>query len=60
MTGEHLLDLDRVDVLAARDDHVLDPVGEEEVALLVDVAAVAGPQPAFGCEHGGRLVRRSK
>jgi hypothetical protein len=46
MLRERLLHLDRVDVLAAADDHVLDPVGEEEVAVLVDVAAVAGAQPA--------------
>jgi hypothetical protein len=46
--GERLLDLDRIDVLAAADDHVLDPVGEEQVALVVDVAAVAGAQPAVG------------
>ena len=43
---ERLLDLDGIHVLAAADDHVLDPVGEEEVAIVVEVAAVAGAQPA--------------
>ena len=33
------LDLDRIDILAAGDDHVLHPVDEEEVALIVEVAA---------------------
>ena len=28
------------------DDHVLDPVGEEQVALVVEVAGVAGAEPA--------------
>jgi hypothetical protein len=41
MLGEGLLDLDRIDALAAADDHVFDPVGEEQIAVLVEVAAVA-------------------
>ena len=38
---QHVLDLARVDVHAARDDHVRHAVGEEQVALVVDVADVA-------------------
>ena len=57
MLRERLLDLDRIDVLAAADDHVLDPVGEEKVALLVNVAAVAGAEPAVRRQRRRRLVR---
>jgi hypothetical protein len=39
--GQHALDLGRVDVLATADDHVLDPVGDVEVAVGVEVSAVA-------------------
>ena len=35
---QRVLDLDGGDVLAAGDDHVLLPVGDHEVALLVEVA----------------------
>ena len=43
---DHLLDLARIDVEAARDDHVLLAVGDVQEAFLVDVADVAGVQPA--------------
>ena len=43
---EHVLDLERVDVLAARDDHVVDPADDPEVAVLVEPAEVAGEVPA--------------
>src|SRR5579875_2864906 len=43
---EHLLDLARVDVVAAADDELLLAVDDEEVAVLVDPAHVAGVQPA--------------
>ena len=49
--SEHRFDLGRVHVLAAGDDHVLDPVDDEQVAVGVDVAAVAGMQPAVGGEQ---------
>ncbi len=48
MLGEHRFDLDRVHVLASRDDHVLHPVGDEQVALPVDVPGVAGAQETVG------------
>src|SRR5712691_9531308 len=57
MVGQRILDLGRVDVLAARDDHVLHPVGEEEIAVLVEKAGVARPEPPVGVERPGRLVR---
>src|SRR5690606_5498653 len=42
---QDVLDLRRVDVLAARDDQVLDPVVQEQVAV-AHVAGVAAAQPA--------------
>src|SRR5437762_6218424 len=52
---EGVLDLDRIDVLAAGDDHVVDPPGHPEVAVLVEVAGVAGEVPAFADRAGGRV-----
>ena len=52
---EAVLDLDAVDVLAAADDHVLLAVGDEEVAVGVDLADVAGVEPAVADRLGGRL-----
>ena len=51
---EAVLDLDRRDVLAAGDDHVLLAVGDDRVGT-VEVAAVAGVEPA-ALERLGRLV----
>ena len=45
---EHVLDLGRVDVLAARHDHVLHPVVDVDVAVVVEVAGVARAEPAVG------------
>ena len=36
MLDQAVLDLDAVDVLAAPDDHVLGPVGDEQVAVVVE------------------------
>ena len=46
MAREDVLDLERVDVLAARDDHVVDAAVEPEVAVLVEPPDVAGAVPA--------------
>ena len=43
---DELLDLARVDVLAHADDHVLDAVDDEVVAVLVDLHHVGRMQPA--------------
>jgi hypothetical protein len=40
-------DLHRRDVLAAGDDHVVDAAGDEQVAIGVEVAGVAGEVPAL-------------
>ena len=46
MAREDVLDLERVDVLAARDDHVVESAVEPEVAVLVEPPDVAGVVPA--------------
>ena len=46
MAREHVLDLGRMDVLAARDDHVVEPAVDPEVAVRVEVPGVAGVVPA--------------
>jgi len=48
----NLLDLDRVDVLAAADDHVVDAARHPEVALGVPGAHVAGEVPALAQRPG--------
>src|SRR3546814_16734383 len=52
---ERGLDLCGVDVLAPGDDQVIAPVGDIEVALLVEVAQVARAQPAVAQRRGGRV-----
>ena len=55
--GHGLLDLGRVDVLPARDDHVLDPVGYEQVPAVADVPDIAGAQPAVVGDRLGGVFR---
>src|SRR3954454_13360864 len=50
--GQRLLDLGRVDVEASADVHVLQPVGDRQVAGVVERADVAGVQPAVGVDRG--------
>ena len=50
---QHGLDLDRVDVLAARLDHVLRPVDEVQEPVVVHAHDVAGVQPPVGEGNGG-------
>ena len=57
MVEQRVLDLGGVHVLAARDDHVLHPVGEEEIAVLIEKARVTRPEPSVGVERPGRLLR---
>ena len=57
MLEQHLLDLARVDVLAAADHHVLDAADDVDVAVRVHHAEVAGVHPAGRVDRlGGRLV----
>ena len=47
MLLQHVLDLGGIDVLAAADDHVAQPAaGDDQAAILAQVAQVAGAQPA--------------
>ena len=46
MAVEHLLDLERADVLAAGDDDVLGPVLDLDIAVLVRDGEIAGVEPA--------------
>jgi hypothetical protein len=52
---QELLDLARVDVLAAADHHVLDAADDVAVALVVDGGQVAGVHPAVGVDGLGGL-----
>src|SRR3954451_13896539 len=56
MPRERLLDLYPVHVLAAADDHVLDAVGQEQVAIAVGISAVTRAQPSFGAQCSRRLI----
>ena len=55
MRDEHFLDLAGVDVLAAPDDHLLEPPGDAQVAAVVHRAEVAGAavRPAASAGHDG-------
>src|SRR5215210_5923610 len=53
---EELLDLARIEVLAAADDHVLDAPDDPQVALLVHHRKVARVHPARAVEHLVRLL----
>src|SRR3712207_7186432 len=55
-----LLDLARVHVLPAADDHVLDPADDVEVAGVVHDGEVAGVHPAGGVEDLRGLLRDRK
>ena len=55
MQGQHALDIDRRDVLAAADDHVVDAAGDEEIAVAIDIAGVAGEVPAVAQAFGVRI-----
>jgi hypothetical protein len=56
MSDEHVLGLLRIDVHAARDDHVRLPVGQVQVAVLVEVPDVAERAPAPVVGDRRRLV----
>src|SRR4029450_8945908 len=47
MQRQAAFDLDRRDVLAAADDHVVDAAGDEEIAISVEIAGIAGEIPAL-------------
>jgi len=48
MLGDGVFDFDRIDVLAAGNDHVLDPIDDIDESVVVHVAAVAyASQPSM-------------
>src|SRR6266446_6752536 len=49
------LHLERVDVLATRDDHVLDAVRQKDITLRVHTAPIAGMHPAASDRGGCRV-----
>ena len=49
MRREHFLDLARPDLIAAGLDQILLPIDDEQVAVVVEIAEVAGVQPAPAC-----------
>ena len=55
MPEQDVLDLGRIDVLAAGDQHVLGAVDDRDEAVGVDRGDVAGVQPAVDDRLGGRL-----
>ena len=55
MRGDRLFDLERVHVLAAGHDHVLDAVGKVQVTVGVDAAGIAGSVPAVDERLAGRV-----
>ena len=57
MVQHHLLHLGRVDVEPAGDEHVLDPVGDVDVAGRVHHPHVAGVEPPVGVDGLGRGLR---
>ncbi|PAV69301.1 hypothetical protein WR25_10695 [Diploscapter pachys] len=48
MLVQRLFDDARIDVVAAAQDHVLDPVDDEEIAVVVEIADVSRPQRTIG------------
>src|SRR5438034_4391557 len=55
---EHRLDLRRPYLVARRIDHALQPVGDEEVALVVVIAEVAGAEEILAVVLDERFARR--
>src|SRR4029450_12815365 len=55
MAVDHVLHLGRVDVLAAGDDHVLHPVHDRDVTVVVDDGHVARAEPVTVHHLGGGL-----
>src|SRR5436305_4828018 len=56
MLVEHFLDLARVDVVAASDDHLLLAIDDEEVTVFIDLRHIARVKPAVANRLGGGVV----
>src|SRR5262245_6300874 len=55
MQRQAAFDLDRRDVFTAADDHVVDAAGDEEIAITVEIAGIAGEIPAVAQGLGVRV-----
>ena len=51
MAEDRILDLCRIDIFTAGDDHVLDPVLDVEIAIFIHHRRVAGVEPAIGVDR---------
>ena len=60
MLGEQILDLARIDVLAAADDHVLEPAGDLQIAVGAHHPEITGVQPAFGVDRLACFLRHAE
>src|SRR6266850_766446 len=56
MPEKELLDLARIDVLSAANDHVLDPSDDVAIALFIDGGEVAGVHPAGAVDRRCRAL----
>jgi hypothetical protein len=54
MRAQRLLHFPRIDVLAAGDDHVLLAIGDEDEAMVIEDAKIAGVKPTLAQHAGGR------
>src|SRR5262249_4469223 len=54
MVVQNALHLGRVNVLATRDHHVLQPVGDIKKAVLVEITYITGMKPTFGIDRRRR------
>src|ERR1051326_4279870 len=57
MLYEHIFQLDRIDILAAGDDHVVHSAAQEDVSFVVTIREVAGLDPLLTvCGQIGRAT----
>ncbi|PAV67833.1 hypothetical protein WR25_02703 [Diploscapter pachys] len=57
MGGQQVLHLGRQHLLAAAAVRLLRPTDERDIAVVIDPAEIAGPQPSFGIEGRGGCIR---
>lgn len=55
MGGKHRLDLRRIDILAARHDHVLQPIDDRDISVRIHPPDIAGVHPAVAQHRCGFL-----
>ena len=45
-----------IDIVAAANDQILHPAGDPQIAVRIDAAEIAGPEPAVGRERAGTVI----